>query len=354
MSDPRIEKAAKLLIEHSVMVKKGENIMIDASAEAAPLVLELYKQIIQKGAFPVSRIGLYGMSYNYFKYASDEQIKNFPQLSLDEMKKMDGWIGISSASNLRELSNIDPKKLSMRGKVTRPISDERLKKKWVLFAYPTAAFAQEAEMALTEFEDFVYGACLQDWKKIGTTMEKLKKVLEKAKEIRVVAKDTDLRYSTKGRKWIIDDGTHNMPGGEIFSAPVEGTVDGHIKFDIPAVSAGKELVGVYFEFKKGKMVKATAEKNQDYLHALLDTDEGAKIFGESGIGTNYNIKNSVKQILFDEKIGGTVHFAIGSAYEECNGKNKSAVHLDFIRDLRKGGKMYADGKLIQENGKFLI
>ncbi len=354
MADPRVVQSAKLLIEHSVKVKKGENILIDASAEAAPLVLELYKQIIQKGAFPISRIGLYGMSYNYFKYATEEQMKTFPQLSMDEMGKVDGWIGISSASNLRELSTIDPKKIAMRGKVTRPISDVRLKKKWVLFAYPTPAFAQEAEMSLTEFEDFVYSACLQDWKKIGAKMQRLKKVLERAKEIRVVAKDTDLRYSTKGRVWIIDDGTHNMPGGEIFSAPVESSIEGRIKFDIPAVSAGKELVGVSFEFRKGKMVKATAEKNQDFLHALIATDAGAKMFGECGIGTNYHIQNSVKQILFDEKIGGTVHFAIGSAYEECKGFNKSAVHLDFICDLRKGGKMYADGKLIQENGKFLI
>ncbi len=352
--DPRIQKLARILVEHSVRVKKGESIMISASSEASPLILELYRQIVQKGAYPITKIDVPGISYQYFKNASTEQLKHLPEIAIYEIKQMDGWIGIGAARNLRELSNIDPKKISLRGKTVHPVHKERLKKKWVIVHYPTAAFAQEAEMSLVEYEDFVYGACIQDWKKIGRKMEKLRRVLQKAEEIRVVGKDTDISFSNKGRVWIIDDGAFNMPGGEIFTAPVETTVEGHIKFDIPAVSTGKELQGVYFEFRKGKIVKATAEKNQDYLHALLNTDKGSSYIGECGIGTNYNIRRHVKQILFDEKIGGTVHFAIGSAYKECRGKNESAVHLDFIKDLRKGGKIYADGKIIQNKGKFVI
>lgn len=352
--DQRIQKLAKILVEHSVRVKKGETIMISASSEASPLILELHKQIILKGAYPVTKIDIPGMAYQYFKNSSAEQLRHFPKNSLYEIERIDGWVGIISTKNLRELSRIDPKKISARSRVVHPVHKERLKKKWVLVAYPTASFAQEAEMSVVEFEDFLYGACIQDWKKIGRRMEKLRKVLQKAEEIRVIAKDTDICFSNKGRIWLVDNGINNMPGGEIFTAPVETTVEGHIKFDIPRFSAGKELAGVYFEFKKGKIVKATAEKNQDYLHTLLNTDKGSSYIGECGIGTNYNIKRYTKEILFDEKIGGTVHFAIGSAYKECNGKNESAVHLDLIKDLRKGGKIYADGKLIQSKGKFVI
>jgi len=352
--DPRIQKLARILVEHSVRVKKGERIMISASSEAAPLILELYKQVIMKGAYPITKIDIPGISYQYFKNASTEQLKHLPEIAIYEMKLMDGWIGIGASKNLRELSKIDPKKISLRGKATHPVHEERLKKKWVIVDYPTAAFAQDAGMSLVEFEDFLYGACIQDWKVIGKKMEKLRKVLQKAEHIRVVGKDTDISFSNKGRRWVVDCGLNNMPGGEIFTAPVETSVDGHIKFDIPSISAGKELVGVYLEFTKGKMVKATAEKNQDYLHALINTDKGSKYLGECGIGTNFNIKDSIRQILFDEKIGGTVHFAIGAAYPECNGKNKSAVHLDFIKDLRKEGKIYADGRVIQNKGKFVI
>ena len=337
-----------------MQVKKRDKVIIDASAEATPLILELYKQIIMKGAYPITKIELPGMSYSYFKNATKEQLKHFPEIAYYEMKKADAWVGILSAQNLKELSRIDPKKITLRGKITKKIQDERLKKKWVIVAYPTASLAQEAEMSLFEFEDFVYKACVQDWNKIGRSMEKIRKRLQKAKTIRIVAEDTDVTFSNKGRKWVIDNGTNNMPGGEIFTAPVETSVEGHIKFDFPAISAGKELQGVYFEFSKGKIVKATAEKNQDYLKELVKTDKGSSYLGECGIGYNYNIKRCVKQILFDEKIGGTIHLAMGAAYKECNGVNKSSIHLDFIKDMRKDGKLYADGKLIQKNGKFLI
>lgn len=352
--DQRIERLAKIIVNHSIEAKKGEKVLIESCTEAAPFILELYKQILLKGAIPITKITLPGMAYVYYKNATYEQLRHFPEANMYEMKKIDCWIGISCSSNLKELSNIEPKKLTLRSKITRPITNERLKKKWVVVAFPTNAFAQEADMSLEEFENFVYGACIQDWNRVKARLEKIRKVLQKAEKIRVVADDTDLTFSNKGRIWVSDFGKNNMPGGEIFTAPVETSVEGYIKFDIPAISGGKELTGVFFEFKKGKIVKATAEKNQDYLHALLKTDKGSSYLGECGIGCNYSIKRHVKHILFDEKIGGTVHFAIGSAYEECNGKNKSAIHLDFIKDLRKNGKIYADGKLIQNKGKFLI
>jgi aminopeptidase len=209
-------------------------------------------------------------------------------------------------------------------------------------------------MSLEEFEDFAFDAMLIDYKKLSKQEEKIKKILDKGSKVRIIGKDTDISFSIKGRVGVKCAGERNIPDGEVMTAPVEKSTEGHIAYSYPAIYGGKEVSGVKLWFKKGKVVKATAEKNEKYLHAMLKTDKGASYLGELGIGMNYGIKRFIKQILFDEKIGGTIHLALGSAYKECKGTNESALHWDMILDLKKGGKLIVDGKVIQKNGKLLI
>jgi aminopeptidase len=243
--------------------------------------------------------------------------------------------------------------MAVWSKTVNPVSEIILKKdNWVIVDYPTNALAQDAEMSLEEFEDFVFSATNVDWKKESRRQDKLKAILDKGKQVRIIGEDTDLTFSIKGRQGIKCCGHRNMPDGEVFIAPVETTTKGYVKYTYPAIKGGREVTGIKLWFEKGKVVKATAEKNEAYLNKMLQTDKGAKYLGEFGIGTNYNIKRFVKQILFDEKIGGTVHLALGRAYKEGGGKNQSAIHWDMIKDLKVGGEIWIDNRCIQKNGKF--
>jgi aminopeptidase len=355
MVDERIKKLANILVNWSITIKKGSVIDLSFGPEAKPLAMECYKLILKKGAFPRLSIGLPDFAYAYYKNASTEQLKRFPKIAMHEVKNTQGSIHIGTPNNTKELTNIDSKKLVIRRKVTHPISKFILKQNnWVICEYPTHALAQDAEMSLEEFEDFAYDAMLIDYPKLSKSEDKLKKIVDKGKQVRIVGKDTDITFSIKGRLGAKCAGERNIPGGEVFTAPVDKSAEGYIAYSYPAIHGGKEVSGIKLWFKKGKVVKATAEKNEDYLHTMLKTDKGASYLGEFGIGLNYGIKNFVKQILFDEKIGGTIHLALGSAYKECRGTNESALHWDMILDLRKGGKFMIDGKVIQKNGKFLI
>jgi|SRR3989344_3058753 len=354
MTDSRIEKTAKILVEYSNNVKKGDRVVINAGIEAAPLVKEIYKLCIQKGAYPKVNIGIPGLSEIYYKYASEDQLSHFPELAMKEAEYADVFFSIEALSNTRSLTSVDPKKIAVRSKITNPISEEILRKKWVLFYYPTNSQAQEADMSLEEFEDFVYNATIQDWEKISEEENKLKEVLDNGKEVRIIGKNTDIRFSIEGREAIKGDGKNNMPCGEVFIAPVENSTQGHIEFSFPAVRAGRMVEGVKLKFENGKVIESSAVKNENYLKEMLEMDNGAKYLGEFGIGFNYNIQQFVKSILFDEKIGGSIHLALGKAYKEGGGTNESALHWDIIKDLRDGGKIIIDGKIIQENGKFLI
>lgn len=355
MVSPRITKVAKILVNHSCKIKKGEYVQIWVDYKAKAMALEVYKQVLRKGAYPSVKLGLPGSTYTYYKYATEEQLKHFPGISWYEIKKTDAVIYIGAPVNTRELSNVSPKKISMRRKVTEKISKWRTERtKWVIFDYPTEAFAQEADMSLEEFKNFVYRATLIDWKKLTEKQAKIKKVLDRGNKVRIKSKDTDITFSIKGRKAINSDGTYNMPDGEVFIAPREKTTKGYIKYTYPAIYGGREVSGVYLEFKKGKVVKAKAEKNENFLKEMIRTDEGAKYLGEFGIGTNPKIKKFIKNILFDEKIGGTIHLALGMAYKMEGGTNKSAIHWDMIKDLRKGGEVWIDKKLFIKDGKFMI
>jgi len=355
MTDPRITKLADILTGYSVKIKKGSIIKINCGIEAKDLALEIYKRILKKGAYPRLNVDLPGSAYTYFKHASEEQLKNFPELAKIEAEKTDGVISIGTEYNTKELSNISPKKIAMRRKVTYPISKIILSKdNWVICQYPTNSLAQDAEMSLEEYEDFVFSATNVDWKREEQKQKKLKKVLDAGSKVRIVGKDTDISFSIKGRTALLCCGKRNMPDGEVFIAPVENTTEGYIRYTYPAIYGGKEVTDVRLEFKKGKVVSATAAKNQDLLRAMVNTDAGSKYLGEFGIGMSPGIKKFTKQILFDEKINGTIHLALGMAYKEGGGKNDSAVHWDMIKDLRQGGAIYVDGKCIQKDGKFLI
>ncbi|MFT4303240.1 MAG: aminopeptidase [Candidatus Woesearchaeota archaeon] len=353
--DIRIKKLAEILTNHSLKIKKGDIIDINCGAEAKDLANELSKLILLKGGFPRINCSIPGFGYTYFKYASDEQLSAKPELRIYEAKRIAGTISIGTEYNTKELSNIPPEKIALRRKATKPISDIIIKKdNWVLCELPTNALAQDAEMSLEEFEDFVYSACLRDWKKEEKIQENLKKVLDKGKQVRIIGPNTDLTFSIKGRQGIKCFGKRNMPDGEVFIAPVEDTTEGYIHYDFPVCVYGKEIDNIKLEFKNGKVVKATATKGQDLLQKMIKLDAGACKLGEFGIGTNFGIKKFIKNILFDEKIGGTIHLALGMAYPEGGGRNKSALHWDMIKDLRKGGQIIIDGKVIQKNGKFII
>ncbi|MFT4297718.1 MAG: aminopeptidase [Candidatus Woesearchaeota archaeon] len=353
--DPRIKKLASILVNHSTKIKKGDLIEVNFGYEAKDLANEIAKLILLKGAFPMVNCTPEGFAYTYFKYANEEQLKSTPKLRMYEAKQIAGTINIGTEYNTKELSSIDPKRIALRRKATKKVSDIIIKKNnWVICQFPTHALAQDAEMSLKEMEDFVYSACINDWKKEEKRQSVLKRILDKGNKVRIVGKQTDITFSIKGRTGIKCFGTRNMPDGEVFIAPVETTTEGYILYDYPVSTYGKEIDQIYLEFKKGKVVKATASKNQDFLRKMIASDPGASRLGEFGIGTNFGIKKFIKQILFDEKIGGTVHLALGMAYPEGGGKNKSSIHWDMIKDLRKGGKLYIDDKLIMKNGKFTV
>jgi aminopeptidase len=284
-------------------------------------------------------------------------LKHYPKISDFKFKNTDAFIYINAPKNRNELKDADPRKMILRRKILEPIDKIRIKKKWVIFDWPTKTLAKDAGMSLNAYRKFVFSSSILDWKKESEKLKKICSLLNKTDKVRIVSKDTDIAMSVKGMTAIIGNGSYNMPDGEIFTAPVKNSVNGFIKFSFPLRSMGRKISGIYLEFRNGKVVKAKADKNEKFLKHLLKTDNDAGCVGELGIGCNYNIKKFTDNLLFDEKIGGTIHLALGNAYPEClKGKkgSKSAIHADIVKDLRKGGRMYFDGKLVEENGKFKI
>ena len=265
-------------------------------------------------------------------------------------------------TNTQAMASVDPKKQRLAEKARRPLMEIMLgKNEWVLTLFPTAAYAQDAGMGLEEFEAFAYAAMRVDkkdpvaaWRKARDFQARVVARLKGADRFRIVGPDTDLVMSVKGRRFVSSFGSHNMPDGEIFTGPVETTAEGRIRYTYPVCYRGKEVHDVRLEFEKGKVVKATAAKNQEFLRTMLASDEGAVRLGELGIGTNYGIARFIKNILFDEKIGGSIHLALGRSYAETGGKNQSAIHWDMICDLRQGGRIEVDGKVLQADGKFRL
>jgi aminopeptidase len=355
--DPRTRELAKLVVDYALKVKKGENVIVSGGTESEPFILALYKEIILRGAYPSLKISIPGITPFFYKHAKSHQIEKYPEFLDYEIRKSQKYVGINTTSNTRELSSIDPKKVTARQKVTKPISDLICNSKPNMYrstvAFPCQALAQEAEMSLTEYENFVYGACLQDWNKIGKKMNKILKRFQKGKSVHLIGKGVDLKFQIHGGKATSDLDGENIPMGEIFMAPIRESLNGWIQFDYPAIRSGKEITDVKIEFKNGKAIKATASKNEDFLHEMLATDENASYVGEFGIGMNPKVTKFTKDLLFDEKMGGTIHLALGSAYKENGGGNDSAIHWDIVKDMRKA-KIILDGKVVQENGIWKI
>jgi aminopeptidase len=355
--DLRTRKLAQLAVRYSVAVKPRQKVIISGGSEAIPFLVELYKEIILQKAIPIVRVNLPDVNDFFYKYATKEQIEFFPQYWMDTVKSADAYIGVSSDLNTRELTSANPKKITSRGKVMHPISDyivntgEKIKR--VTIAYPCIALAQDAEMSLSEYENFVYNACLIDWKKFGIRLEKINSVFSRGKKVHLIGENVDLKMSIAGKNSVADCGEENMPGGEVFMAPVRESLNGWIKFDYPAIRNGKEVTDVYLKFVNGKVVEAKASKNEDFLKEMLATDENASYVGELGIGCNPKVNRFTKDLLFDEKINGTIHLALGMAYKQNGGGNDSAIHWDIVKDMHKG-KIIVDGKVIQENGKWKI
>jgi aminopeptidase len=317
----------------------------------------LYKQVILAGGIPIVRVNLPNVADFFYKYANSEQLGFFPDYWFSIVKECQGYIGVNSEFNTKELTSSDGKKIATRQKLLHPISDyivnTRDKIRRVTIAYPSIALAQEAEMSLTEYENFVYNACLQDWKLFGKRLDKINSVFEKGKSVHLIGEGVDLRLSIKGKNSKADKGEENMPGGEVFMAPVRESLNGWIKFDYPRIVSGKQISGVFLRFENGKVVEHDAEKGKEFLGELLKTDENANYVGELGIGCNPRVNRYTNDLLFDEKIDGTIHLALGMAYKDNGGGNDSAIHIDIVKSMKKA-KIILDGRIIQENGKWLI
>ncbi len=358
--DPRVIQHARILVRYSIRAKSREIVTLNGPPEAEPLIVAAHEELLKAGVYPAVRMAPEACTDALFRHGKPHHFDTVSKLETAAARPVDGLIRIMASSNTRALSDADPRKQARLFRATRGLRQTLLKKKWVLTLHPTPAYAQDADMSLNAFEDFVYRSMMADepnpiaaWKGLARKNQRLIQRLRRADRIRIVGRDTDLTLSVKGRTFINSTGTHNMPCGEIFTGPVEPSAEGHIRYDYPVCHAGREIDGIRLVFRKGTVVEATAEKNQKFLRAMLDMDPGARRLGELGIGTNYRIQRFIKNILFDEKIGGTVHLALGQSYAETGGRNRSALHWDMIKDLRKGGALYVDGKVFQKDGKFV-
>jgi len=365
MVDPRIEKLAKLCVHYSVDVKPKDKVLIHGSELAFPLMHEIYKECLLSDAFPQIFANL-DTTYTFFKYAKEHQLRFVSPFEKFMAENIDVRIGVHCEPNPKRLTSIDPARIKMHAASRKELSEISYRRtaegklRWTALPYPINAQAQEASMSITEYEDFVYSSCLVDkedsiaeWRKIHQQQEKICEFLNQVSEIHMVGEDTDLVFNVKGRRWVNCDGKENMPDGEVFTAPIENSANGTIRFTFPGIVSGREVEDITLSFEDGKVVKASATKGDEFLQQMLKI-EGADCIGEASVGTNYTITKFTKNMLFDEKMGGTIHMALGNSYPESGGVNKSAIHWDILKDMKKGGEIYADGKLFYKNGKFLI
>jgi len=366
--DTRIEKLAEVLVDYSTAVRPGDKVVISGSSIAEPLLKAIYTRVLQTGGNPYLLVGLEGTQDLFYKWASDTQLQFVPPPARLVMETYDVRISIIADANTKALTRVDPAKLVLRDRAWSDIMKVFMKRaasgelRWVLAPFPTNAFAQDAEMSLEEYEDFVYGSCLPDpanpvkyWQDFSRTQQRIVDWLNNGRSaVHVTGPDVDLHLKVDGRKWKNSDGRFNMPDGEVFTGPVEDSVEGHVRFSYPTIEQGREVTGVHLWFEHGRVVKATADKNEEFLLKTIDTDAGARSVGEFAIGTNEGITRFTRQILFDEKINGSFHMALGASYPETGGKNESAIHWDMICDLRRGGEVRVDSTLVYREGKFVI
>jgi aminopeptidase len=365
--DSRAEALAQILVRYSTRVGEGDVCIIQSTTPAEVLVQAVYEEVLRAGGLPILQLSTEGAQAAFFDLAGDKQLDWVPPTSEWVAENADVRIGIMADVNARELSGTDPKKQARVSKARQGLMETTMRRsaagehRWALTLFPTHAYASEAGMSLRDYEDFYYAACLATdgepvtaWERQSEEVKRLSDWIEGREEVRVTAPGTDITLGVGGRRWIPCYGEHNMPDGEFFTGPIEDSVNGEISFSFPASYGGRTVSGVRLRFEDGKVVDATAEQGEAFLIEMLDTDDGARRLGEIGIGTNYGIATGTKEILLDEKIGGTVHMAVGMSYPETGGENASAVHWDMVCDLRPGGALVVDGVDLQRDGRFQV
>jgi len=365
--DPRIARWAETLVEYSLDVRPGQQVAIAGGALASPLLRALYRAVLAKDAYPTLLPSLPGTLADLLTLGSDDQLRYISPVERFARQEADALVNVLAEANTRELSAIDPGRQRVLQKARAPLLEATMRRtadgtfRWVLTMFPTDAYAMDADLSTDAFAEFVMTACKLDepdpaaaWRLQSEEQARLIGWLDGKKEIRLRADETDLRLAVEGRTWINADGSRNFPDGEIFTGPVEDSVEGSIRFSFPIVTQGREVHDIRLRFEGGRVVDASAARNERFLLDTLDTDEGARRLGEFAFGTNFGIQRFSKNILFDEKIGGTVHMAVGAGYPDTGSRNESAVHWDMICDLRDGGEVDVDGEPFMRDGRFVV
>lgn len=368
MRDPRVDRLAELVAGYALELREGDVLRIDGGACAQPLLLALLRSALERGASPYLSVSLPGLDEILLEEASEEQLAYLSQPEWREIEALDAVVTVWSDENTRALSGADPGRQSRLLAARRTLANRRWERivageqRWCGTLFPTHAHAQDAEMSLEDYERFVFRAChVEDpaesaaahWLSTAAALGARARALEQARELRIVGPDTDLRVGVAGRTWIAADGHLNLPDGEVFTSPVETETEGEIRYRFPAIFDGREVEDVRLRFESGRVVAAEAASGGEYLRSLLDVDDGARVLGEVAFGLNYEIDRFTRNILFDEKIGGTMHLALGSGFPDTGGRNTSTLHWDMICDLRADGEVYADGELVWRAGRFL-
>ncbi len=367
MTDPRIDKLANVLVHYSLKVRRNDLFRIAGPALATSLIRAAYAEGLAAGANPYVRVSLEGLEETFYRQASDDQLRYVSELDRAEIEQVDATLAVGGKWNTRDLTGVEPRRLASRREALSDLQHRFLERaakdglRWCGTQYPTHAEAQDADMSLTDYEEFVFTAGMLHerdpvaaWEQVRREQDRIAAFLGRCKILSFRGPQIDLQISVAGRTWVNAAGERNFPDGEVFTGPVEDSASGRVRFSFPAIFQGREVDGVELTFERGKVAQARAAKGQDFLHAMLDTDAGARYLGELAFGTNYHIQRFTRNILFDEKIGGTMHMALGIGYPETGSKNTSGLHWDMICDLRTDSEVKADGAVIYRNGKFVI
>jgi aminopeptidase len=363
-----VDKFAHVLVDYSTNIQPGDRVLIEATTAAEPLVRSVYRRVLERGGQPHILLSLPDQDEILFSAGKDEQLDFVPTLHRVSVEQFDARIRVYSEANTRALTHVDPARVARRQKALAVVQQTVFRRaaegslRWISTQFPTQAYAMEAEMGWNEYQDFVYNACHVDdatpdpvayWKSVGTQQRRFIELLEGNDQVQLKGRDVDLRLSIKGRTFLNSCGIHNLPDGEIYTGPVEDSVEGWVRFTYPAIYSGQVVEGVELRFEKGRVVQANARKNEGLLNKMLATDAGARYVGEFAVGTNYQINRFTRNILFDEKIGGTFHMALGSGYPETGSRNRSVIHWDMICDLQQDAQISADGEVVYQNGQFV-
>ena len=367
MLDIRIERWAHTLVNYCLYVKAGDIVAINATPAAAPLIEAVYREVLRVGAYPLPQISLESLNELLLREGNTDQLTWYPPTATTLAEHVNAQLTIYSSNNTKALSGIAPERSALRRKAlaaTRGLMRQREQAseyRWCLTLYPTQSYAQDANMSLTEFEEFVFNACflneedpIAQWKNISRQQQHHVDWLKGHKKVHIVGEGTDLTLSIEDRIFINSDGKRNFPSGEFFTGPVENSANGVITYEIPTTYDGHGVEGIRLVFREGKVIEASARQGQEILQQMLDIDEGARYLGEFAFGNNARIQRGIQNILFDEKIGGTVHLALGNSYPETGGVNHSALHWDMICDLRKVGEVWVDDTLFLKDGMILV